>query len=655
LKIAIISNCQGDGLAYCINAMNPELNAKFILFTEFSTGTQKISDILADYDFVFAQPYVKHDVPPEFAAKVFYFPSIAFAGYHPDMTYARGKRADGEWETVHGVMSSYHSAIAIFGFCMGIPLDQIEGFYNPYAFGKLGYFDVWPSSRQELIDEGASVDMPLGALFKKWTRRGGFMYSFNHPEIAVMADIARRLLETANLAIVNRNVEKYIHDPLRDMPIWPIYPAIARRLNIEGDTTFRCNYADRSYSLRAFLEESYRVYEKYGRDAIQPLNFSIEDFARKLDFMPGAAETKKSTRNPYAGLPRTQFWKEAVANLPAEKLDPVVDPRFTISRTQKVATAGSCFAQHIARTLSRSGFDYFVSETAPVGLSPTQAHERNFGVFSARYGNIYTVRQLVQLLQRVAGRFEPYDIAWKRKDGVLVDPFRPQVEPAGFGNTEALLASRAEHFDAVRRMVSTMDVFVFTLGLTEGWRSKMDGAVFPLAPGVAGGEVDFDRYEFVNFTAEEVSADLQQAIDVIKTINPQCKVILTVSPVPLIATYEPKHALVATTYSKSVLRVAAEEAVEANPHVDYFPSYEIIVGNYNKGAYYEDDMRSVREEGVSHVMGVFMKHYAEGAAGADQGGIPAAKPEPVKHKRSALMDTVCDEDAIVNFSPDVAR
>ena len=61
--------------------------------------------------------------------------------------------------------------------------------------------------------------------------------------------------------------------------------------------------------------------------------------------------------------------------------------------------------------------------------------------------------------------------------------------------------------------------------------------------------------------------------------------ILTVSPVPLVATAAGKHVLVATTYSKSVLRVACEEVCQKAADVMYFPSYEIITGNYNRGSY----------------------------------------------------------------------
>ena len=118
------------------------------------------------------------------------------------------------------------------------------------------------------------------------------------------------------------------------------------------------------------------------------------------------------------------------------------------------------------------------------------------------------------------------------------------------------------------------------------------------------------RYEFVNFRARDVTLDLLKFARRLGDVNPSAKIILTVSPVPLVATYENRHVLVSTTYSKSALRVAAEEVASKLENVWYFPSYEIITGNFNRGAYFEKDLRSVTPEGVDHVMRLFFEHGA---------------------------------------------
>lgn len=649
MKVAVISNCQGESFARCLSALNPGFEPKFILAKE-SGNCEEDLQLLTESEIIFTQRGGgQHHIPNEFSQKTVLFPSIVFNGLHPDITFARGRRkGNGLLEVIHTDMSMYNSSIALFGYRHGISIDQIISFYNPYVYGNLGYFDAWESARIDLLAEGELSGIPLGELFVKWARRGAFMYSFNHPDITVMTDVARAVLHKIGIPAVNSNVCQYLTDPLREMPIWPIYPEIGARHGVNGDLNFIYLYTNLQMNLRQYVEASYRVYDRYERDSIDLINVSLTDMQSRLKFTdpPQPSQPSRiSRRNPYAGAPRTQFWKDAVAGVEPSSLDPVVNPSFLIAHGEKVATAGSCFAQHIARTLAHSGFNYYVSESAPPGMTEAQAHVENYGVFSARYGNIYTVRQLVQLFERVSGRFTPQDQAWLRTDRRWVDPFRPQIVPEGFADVKELETSRSEHFAAVRELFTQCDVFIFTLGLTEGWRSRLDGAVFPIPPGVAGGEMDPDRYEFVNFTHDEIVDDLHRAIDTLTSLNPKCKVILTVSPVPLIATYEPRHALVATTYSKSVLRVAAEEAMRFYDHVEYFPSYEIITGSFNRGAYYDVDLRTVKEEGVAHVMNVFMAHYAEGASATSQ---KANTARPV-HKPSATFDIVCDEEAIANF------
>lgn len=121
-------------------------------------------------------------------------------------------------------------------------------------------------------------------------------------------------------------------------------------------------------------------------------------------------------------------------------------------------------------------------------------------------------------------------------------------------------------------MFQNSSVFVFTLGLTETWRAVADGAAFPVAPGVVSDAVAPEPYEFHNFTYAEVTADLNRFLEDLRHVNLAVRVVLTVSPVPLTATYTDEHVLVATTHSKSILRAACSAAEAAFDFVYYFPS-----------------------------------------------------------------------------------
>lgn len=185
------------------------------------------------------------------------------------------------------------------------------------------------------------------------------------------------------------------------------------------------------------------------------------------------------------------------------------------------------------------------------------------------------------------------------------DALRPGVQPNGFGSVEELETLRAVHLDRVKALFCDLDVFVFTLGLTEAWVDKRDGTVYPIAPGVMAGTYDPEIFAFANYKYPEILQDMNLFINALRAVNPKAQVILTISPVSLAATASDEHVLVATTYSKSTLRAVAGDLALEDKGIHYFPSYEIITGQPAAHKYYEEDLRSVRPEGVEQVMGHF--------------------------------------------------
>lgn len=350
-------------------------------------------------------------------------------------------------------------------------------------------------------------------------------------------------------------------------------------------------------------------------------------------------------KTPYSAQPKTAFWRESVTRAPRNQVNPAPQMPDYLDRSTPVVTAGSCFAQHIARNLRQNGYNYLVTEQAHPLCTLDQAQDYNYGTFSARYGNLYVPRQLLQLIDRAWGRFQPVEDIWTDSKGAQIDPFRPQIQPGGFATRAEFDADRAQHFRAVRKALEQMEVFVFTLGLTETWLSRKDGAVFPLCPGVSGGTFSDADHAFHNFSLAEIMEDMQQVLARLSEINPKARVILTVSPVPLAATATDRHVLTATFHSKSVLRVACSELETAFAHVTYFPSYEIIMGQHARGMYFEDDLRSVTETGVRHVMQVFFRSFC----GEELGETPpeqASVPEATEGPEEVAMRLVCEEEAL---------
>jgi len=348
---------------------------------------------------------------------------------------------------------------------------------------------------------------------------------------------------------------------------------------------------------------------------------------------------------PYSTLEDSAFWGRSVARPDPPDVDPVIAVPFKLSRTDAIVTAGSCFAQHLSKRLSAANYNYVVAEDGYPRMGAALMAKYNYGTFSARYGNIYTARQLLQLFDRAYGTFIPKETFWS-ENGHWLDPFRPMIQPTGFETLREAELDQEQHLQAVRGLFESLDVLIFTLGLTEAWVCSADGAVLPVTPGCGAGQFDPHKYEFKNFEVDEIVADLSVFLTKLRKVNPRSRVIFTVSPVPLIATYSGNHVLPATTYSKSVLRVAADKVCRSTANAAYFPSYEIITGSFHRGQYFEDDLRNVGNDGVDHVMRVFFRHFGDGTVPDIQSETAAQQQRTAVFARNqTALDVVCEEYA----------
>jgi hypothetical protein len=342
--------------------------------------------------------------------------------------------------------------------------------------------------------------------------------------------------------------------------------------------------------------------------------------------------------NPYLGLPWQQRWRASLEQGGATTAEIDCGRRFTFDACQAFATAGSCFGQHLSRHLVARGVRVIQSESRHPLVPEGSGH--GYGVFSARYGNIYSARHLRELFEQALGHRPPIGEFAQRPDGRWVDLLRPAAVPAGFASEAHARADRAYHLYAVGQMLRELDVLVYTIGLTEAWIDAQ-GFAYPLAPGVVAGTWLPDRHRFVNFTCSEVVADLRDVVALLTSVNDGARVLLTVSPVNLVATAEPRSVIVSSAASKAVLRAAVDEVVRGSERIDYFPSYELITGALARGRFWSADGRTVTDEGVAMVMDVFMQSRMPGL----ESGVTTSEPAPAvpSSRLQEALDRECDE------------
>jgi hypothetical protein len=299
-----------------------------------------------------------------------------------------------------------------------------------------------------------------------------------------------------------------------------------------------------------------------------------------------------------------------------------------LSKSDVIASAGSCFAQNIARYLSSRSFNYNICEKAPMFFNREQATDWGYGHFSCRFGNIYTVLQLEQLLERALGKRQVADQFWQNEDGKWFDLLRPRINRYGFDSLEIAEIDTREHLNSVLEMFRTSTVFVFTYGLVEYWYDEKDGTVFPTAPGCGYGRFDSSRHKAGVMSVANIVRSTKAVMEMIRKINPDLKVIITVSPVPLLATHRNMNIVQASVHSKSLLRVAVEECLPLFEQFYYFPSYEIVT-QYCSEPVWDETGRNPSKSSLEVVFKNFEYHFVtEGAASVNKDAAPASPKRP---------------------------
>jgi hypothetical protein len=184
----------------------------------------------------------------------------------------------------------------------------------------------------------------------------------------------------------------------------------------------------------------------------------------------------------------------------------------------------------------------------------------------------------------------------------------------------------------------TTDVFIITLGLSEIWFDEITGGIFWRA--VPMKFYDPTRHKFRVCTFSETKEAIGKIYKLIKSGTPNAKIIFTLSPIPLVATFRNESCIVANSASKSILRAALDEFIRtdfngADPDLYYYPAFEIV--NELFPARFHNDGRHLHPFIIPAVMKLFEAHFCESEL------TPAEAEASLKHARK-MSAALCAED-----------
>ncbi|MEM7429317.1 MAG: GSCFA domain-containing protein [Pseudomonadota bacterium] len=313
--------------------------------------------------------------------------------------------------------------------------------------------------------------------------------------------------------------------------------------------------------------------------------------------IPGIKAVENLKANPLSGWPSRNDAENRMEPL----CEPGFRPNFHLEPGEKVFTIGSCFARNVEKALAARGFDVVTRRILSAG--------ETFYKFRANILNNYGVPSILNELTWALDGDHPFDPETNLFE-VYPDRFVDIHLPAAIkpASKDEVLERRKVITDIVRE-VRNCRIVVITLGLTEVWYDRQSELYLNYSPRRALVAKHPDRFELHVLSFAETIEYLRRIIALLKReCGDEQRIVLTVSPVPLTATYTDRDVLVANGLSKAVLRAAVDEIISENGHIDYFPSYESITLS-DRNAAWEDDQRHVEQEAIDLNIGRMISGY----------------------------------------------
>lgn len=145
---------------------------------------------------------------------------------------------------------------------------------------------------------------------------------------------------------------------------------------------------------------------------------------------------------------------------------------------------------------------------------------------------------------------------------------------------------------------------ILTFGLSETWVDP-DGRSLWKWPG--RDKVKSENLNFKLLSTEENKNNIKEIVSLIRQVNSTASIIITLSPIPLGATFRKDYNInISNTASKARIRSAIDEFLTENPNdkIFYWPSYEFVTQYTDP---WQEDGRHVKPEIIQEIMGQFIE------------------------------------------------
>lgn len=245
----------------------------------------------------------------------------------------------------------------------------------------------------------------------------------------------------------------------------------------------------------------------------------------------------------------------------------LIKPGFELSPQGQMLMMGSCFTDNIGAR--------FRDAMWPVAVNPC--------------GVQFNPASICRVLQRALSDCPMVEDELVERDGLwhswLFDSHFSSADKA------EVIRNVNDALTQTRNALTQSSVIILTLGTS--WVYRLVGTPDVVSNCHKFPSSQFERYRL---TVDEVAAMLVQTIASIREINPEVRIIFTVSPIRHFKDGAHQNML-----SKSTLLLAIDQVCQVVDRVDYFPAYEIVMDELRDYRFYAADMVHPSEVAIEYL------------------------------------------------------
>jgi hypothetical protein len=254
---------------------------------------------------------------------------------------------------------------------------------------------------------------------------------------------------------------------------------------------------------------------------------------------------------------------------------PIAKYQNSIDYNSKIISFGSCFAENMADKL-----EYFKFHNA---VNP--------------FGIIFNPISIENLVNRAVNKIE-----FSEKDVFFHNDLWHCFEVHSVLSTtskELLIENLNKILHHFRSQITEATHFIITYGTSWVYRHKVSNKIVANCHKVSQNQFDKEI-----LSVQDIEESIKSTIDLIHSINPNCKFIFTISPVRHI-----KDGFVENQRSKAHLITALQTVISNLQPANYFPSYEILLDELRDYRFYAEDMLHPNQVAIDYIWIQFFENY----------------------------------------------